>query len=141
QNTDKAAITLDNLNIPGLDAYQIVLVNGQVQLALSDELPAGIQIKTIAEAESEPAFQANFGQQIKLDKYHLAALNTAWYADGLFLEVPANTVLEKPVHLVNIYAGTGNLFIQPRNLIVINRSAAVSIVESVISDNSTGDIF
>ncbi|MDQ4139039.1 MAG: Fe-S cluster assembly protein SufD [Bacteroidota bacterium] len=141
QNTDKAPIALDNLNIAGLDAYRIVLVNGQVQLALSDELPAGIKLLSIAEAENEPAFQANFGQQVNLQKYHFAALNTAWYADGLYLEVPANLVLEKPVHLVHIYAGTGNLFIQPRNLVVINRSASVSIVESVISDNHAGDIF
>ncbi|QMU28017.1 Fe-S cluster assembly protein SufD [Adhaeribacter radiodurans] len=141
QNTDKAAIALDNINMVGLDAYRVVLVNGQVQLALSDELPAGITLKSIAEAENEPAFQANFGQQINLEKYHFAALNTAWYANGLFLEVLANTVLEKPIYLVHIYTGSGNLFIQPRNLVVVNRSASVSIVESVIADSHNGDIF
>jgi Fe-S cluster assembly protein SufD len=141
QNAAKTAISLDNATIPALDAYRIVLVNGQLQAALSDQLPAQVKIKNIAEAEAEPAFVEHFGHQVNIQKYHFAALNTAWFSDGIFIEIPATVVMDKPIHLVHIYAGAGNLFIQPRHLVVAHRSASVTLVESIISENQTGDFF
>ncbi|WP_026465054.1 Fe-S cluster assembly protein SufD [Adhaeribacter aquaticus] len=142
QNAAHAAINLEKAYIDGLEAYKIVLVNGKFQSALSDNnLPAGVTIKPILEAQEEPAFAQYFGKVVNTSKYHFPALNTAFFSDGLFIEVAANTVVDKPFYLVQIYTGNKNLFVQPRNLVVANRSAGITIIESIVSENPESNLF
>jgi Fe-S cluster assembly protein SufD len=66
------------------------------------------------------------------------ALNTAFAREGTFIFVPDNTILEEPIHVINI-SDPGQVTFQshPRNLIIIGKNSQVSLVESLnhLSDN------
>src|SRR3546814_12379248 len=66
----------------------------------------------------------------------LAAWNTADWTAGLFIRVPENTVVEKPivVHYVNDTT-PGEVVATNRNLVLIGKSSEVTIVEKF---NSSG---
>lgn len=120
-------------NIPGLDAYQAVLVNGHLQTDLST-LPTNtnIIVSRLSEATANPAFQAHFDQHPHLQDQHFAAINTALFADGLFIEVPAKASLDKPLHVLHVYTAEHHAFIQPRHLFIIQAQGAITVIESTI---------
>ncbi len=109
--------------IKSLDCYHIVLVNGQYYPELSDAIPGeGIFVSSLSTAMNQPAFAAHFGKYVAVEKNHFAALNTALFRDGLFLEVKNKMVVDKPVHIIHIISADNNLFLQPRHLFVIGAS-------------------
>ena len=58
----------------------------------------------------------------------LVALNTLFAQDGVFIYVPKNTVIEKPLQIINLSHSSKNLRITRRNLIVAEENAQVNIV-------------
>jgi Fe-S cluster assembly protein SufD len=62
------------------------------------------------------------------------ALNTAGFRDGGLVHVPAGLDLERPVHLVYVTtADAEGTAIHPRNLIVVERGAKASVIESYVT--------
>ncbi|PRY14233.1 iron-regulated ABC transporter permease protein SufD [Pontibacter ummariensis] len=136
------AHAVEAATIEDLDSYRIVLLNGQLQETATDEkLPDSISIRPMAEAKQEATFLNYFGKGTDVEKHHFAALNTAMFTDGLLIEVKANASIDKPLHIIHAFSSENNLFVQPRHLIVLHRSAALSIVESVVTDSSAAKIF
>ncbi|RFS26851.1 Fe-S cluster assembly protein SufD [Chitinophaga silvatica] len=137
-----SADTVAPATIAGLDCYRIVLVNGHLETALS-ELPAGkgITIGALSAHTTAPGFTTWFNEQPHLASAVLAQLNTALFADGLYIELAANTVLEKPVHIVHVYTSNTPAFVQPRHLWVLNRCAAATIIETTVHPNSQAVTF
>lgn len=119
--------------IPELDCYRVVLVNGHLQ-ADQSTLPQGkgITVGAMSANTTAPGFVTYFNDQKHLATESMAQLNTALFADGLYIELAANTVVDKPIHVVNVYSCTAHAFIQPRHLWVLNRSAAATIIETSI---------
>jgi Fe-S cluster assembly protein SufD len=117
-----------------------VVVNGQLQQQ-SDMLPAFVKLRTIKDTQEDPALAKYFGKTAELKEFHFAALNAALFSNGYFLEISANAVLDKPIHFIHAYTAASNLFMQPRHLIVVHKSASASIIESVVSDNASSKIF
>lgn len=124
--------------IPELDCYRIVLVNGHLQ-ADQSSLPQGkgITVGAMSANTTAPGFVTYFNDQKHLATESMAQLNTALFADGLYIELAANTVVDKPIHVVNVYSCTAHAFIQPRHLWVLNRSAAATIIETSIHPETT----
>ena len=61
----------------------------------------------------------------------LSSLNTAFSKEGVYIHIPKNIVIEKPVEIIHF--STGNeaaLMLQPRNLVVVEESSEVEIIES-----------
>jgi Fe-S cluster assembly protein SufD len=123
----------DSKAIPELDCYRIVLVNGHLQ-ADQSTLPEGkgITVGAMSAHTAAPGFVTYFNEQKHLAGESMAQLNTALFSDGLYIELAANTVLDKPVHVVHVYSCTAHAVIQPRHLWVLNRSAAATIIESSV---------
>ncbi|MGF6848050.1 Fe-S cluster assembly protein SufD [Chitinophaga sp. W3I9] len=119
--------------IPELDCYRIVLVNGHLQ-ADQSTLPQGkgITVGAMSAHTTAPGFVTYFNEQHHLAAESLAQLNTALFADGLYIELATNTVVDKPIHVVNVYSCTAHAFIQPRHLWILNRNAAATIIETSI---------
>lgn len=128
--------------IPELDCYRVVLVNGHLQ-ADQSTLPQGkgITIGAMSAHTSAPGFTTYFNGQQHLAGESMAQLNTALFSDGLYLELAANTVLDKPVHVVHIYSCTAHSFIQPRHLWVLNRNAAATVIETSVHPETTAVAF
>jgi Fe-S cluster assembly protein SufD len=75
------------------------------------------------------AFNRHFAQYADYENTPFTALNTAFAQHGLFVYVPRNTVVEAPLHVVNLARADDDLFYQPRNLIVVEAGAQFRIVE------------
>ena len=125
---------ISGAKIQKLDSYRIVLVNGQYCPDLSDAIPGeGIFISALSAAVSQPAFIEHFGKHIDLGKNHFAALNTALFRDGLFIEIKNKVVVDKPLHIIHIVSSNSNLFLQPRHLFVVGAHSEISIIESCVT--------
>ncbi len=58
----------------------------------------------------------------------LAALNQAFFNDGLFVYVPDHVTIDQPLQLVNLIETQQKLWVQNRNLIVLGKGASLSFV-------------
>jgi len=137
---------LEKAGIEGLDCYRIVLVNGSWKgrqsgdAAAANGYPKGVQLLTVAEAKQDPVFSAYF-ENAEFEKHHFTALNAALFSDGLFIRVDANALPDKPIHIIHLFTGDRNLLVQPRHVIVVNKNAELSIVESIVSDGKGAKIW
>lgn len=121
-------------DIPGLDAYRIVLVNGQYVLAFSSlEDEIGLVVKPINEAHKETNFEKHYAQHADKSDNVMVQLNTALNTTGVYLSVARNKVISKPIHIVHVATGEEAFFAQTRNLIVVEPHAEVEIIESFIT--------
>jgi Fe-S cluster assembly protein SufD len=65
-----------------------------------------------------------------------AALNTAFWRDGAFVQTPAGVRLATPLHLLFVATAPGPATVaHPRNLIVLGRSSQLTVVEHYVSAN------
>lgn len=128
---------------PGLDAYQVVLVDGQLDTELSD-LPSGgeLTVASIAQVldEQPDRLAEGLGRIVEADEQPFAALNTALFRDGVVIDVPDDTVVDRPIHVLHLATpATGDQTPQvsfPRTFIRLGRSAEASVIETFAS---TGD--
>ena len=71
----------------------------------------------------------------KEDKF--TALNNAAFNSGIFIYIPRNLILEKPIHLVSSLSIDGNSTIS-RNIIVTEESSKASIVQELYAPKTQG---
>lgn len=126
--------------IPGLETYQIVLVNGQIRTDLS-VLPdqSLMTVQPVSTAITSGAFLAYLHENTFTGSEGLLALNTASFAHGSFIEVKQGAVIDKPLRVLHVFGAAENVFFQPRHLWVVNRHARLTLLEQsvVIKDRST----
>ncbi|WP_072363396.1 Fe-S cluster assembly protein SufD [Chitinophaga sancti] len=134
EQSSVTAEQLSSASIPKLDSYTAVLVNGRLQTELS-QLPADgkITISKISDAAGNAALQNWFDKHPHLQKQPFAALNAAFFADGLFVEAGVNASLDKPLHIVHVYTAAVNAFIQPHHLVVLHKSATLELIETSVN--------
>ncbi|HEU5145957.1 MAG TPA: Fe-S cluster assembly protein SufD [Chryseosolibacter sp.] len=126
--------------IPEMDANSIVFINGIFAPAHSNIQSSASQVKI---ADLEEALAANdavanmqFNQHINSKSDAMAAWNTADWTAGLFISVPDNTIVAKPIVIYYINDTTpGEVIATNRNLVVIGKNSEVTIVEKF---NSSG---
>ena len=116
----------------------LVFVDGSYAEPLSSvgALPAGVRVGSLAEAlrADGAMLEKHLGRHAPIDSSPFTALSTAFMRDGGFLHVPANTDLTGPVHLVFVStAQAGGSVAHPRNLIVVDRGARASVIESYVT--------
>jgi Fe-S cluster assembly protein SufD len=116
----------------------LVFVDGVYNESLSNtpELARGVKVGSLAEALRADGvlIEKHLARHAPVQTSAFTALSTAFMRDGGFLHVPANAELDRPVHLVFVStreaAGTVT---HPRNLIVVERGARVSVIESYVT--------
>lgn len=129
--------------IPGLDANLVVLLNGNYSAELSDikEKSKGVIIDSFKNVlTNNPGFILKYFSKYAEIENGFVALNTAFANDGVVIYVPENTVIEKPVFVLNLTGNSNlNVLAQPRNLIVSGKNSKLSVVDLFrsISDNET----
>ncbi len=90
--------------------------------------------------------ETNFGKAVDFDKNGFTALNTAFLEEGVFLQIPENSKIETPIHL--LFISTAGKINFPRVLIVAEKGSKATIIESCVSldsgrsfSNSVTEIF
>ena len=116
----------------------LVFVDGAYSEALSQVsvLPHGVRVGSLAEAlrTGSDLLPEHLTRHAPVRGSPFTALNTAAFRDGGLVYVPAGLDLERPVHFVYVTttAGEGTVS-HPRNLIVVERGARASVIESYVT--------
>jgi Fe-S cluster assembly protein SufD len=116
----------------------LVFVNGEYApgLSFSGSLPAGVVATSLSEAlpDGSDLLQRHLARYARVDENPFTALNTACFRDGGFVYIPAGVDLPLPVNLVFVTTGeSAGAVTHPRNLIVVERNARASVVESYVT--------
>jgi len=126
---------VDRWAVSGEWAARVVLVDGYFRADLSTigELPAGVKLAGLAQAldEESEIVLAHLGKYARKDDRPFVALNTAFLADGAFLYLPKNAVVENPIQIVHVSTGGRSSF--PRHLIVAKEGSQARVVETYVS--------
>ncbi len=132
-NQDVDAVWLANFRVEG--AWCAVLVNGHFSAALSDlaGLPASASVTSLREAlqQKPEAVQNALGQAVSDTEHSLIAFNTAWFSDGLFVDVAAGQALAKPLQILHVITAVDALA-ATRNLLVIHADAEAHVIETFV---------
>ncbi|PKP19402.1 MAG: hypothetical protein CVU06_11375, partial [Bacteroidetes bacterium HGW-Bacteroidetes-22] len=127
--------------VPDLDTFLITMVNGWYAYRNSALriLPSGTIIGSMSRAlrDAPELVEAHLGRYAKIEDNPFAALNTAFASDGIFIYVPDNTVVSKPIQMVNVVDHPENLFMQTRNLVIVGRNSHLELVHCDDSHNHT----
>jgi Fe-S cluster assembly protein SufD len=111
----------------------LVIENGVFNARLSsvEIQKEGIVIGSLSENLSHPLVQKHLARYAPFAEEAFVALNTAGFRDGVFISIPDNTTLEKPVQILCISDSRREQYVSyPRALIVAGRSSHVQVVES-----------
>lgn len=118
-------------DVPALDTYNVILLNGfyyDAQKPLQT-LPGNVVVGSFSEAVKQfpDLVTKHLGKYAQMtDSY--VALNTAFSYDGVFIHIPKNTVLEKPIQVINVLLSDEELMVQHRNLIIVEANSEAKVV-------------
>jgi len=139
-----ADISEETLKVYADDAIRLVFVNGNYNQKLS-RLPKNL-IGTLmimplekAAAENDDKLKIIFSSFDVSHETRLSFLNNALWQQGIYIEVPAKTKLENPVHIVHVAANSKERFyVCPRTVIYLNSLSEASVLESHVSLGEEG---
>ena len=134
---ETTADRIEPFTFASAEGCRLVFVNGHFVPALSrlEDLPDGVYVGSLAEALH------TYGDLVRL---HLArhagyqanaftALNTALFADGAFVHIPKDRIVEPPLHILFAATAQGQPTMScPRNLIVADRASQAAVIESYV---------
>jgi Fe-S cluster assembly protein SufD len=126
-------------DVPNLNTHVILVVNGfYYSNDRNGKLADGVIICGLNEASKRypDLFQKHYAKYADTSVDGLVALNTLFAHDGVFIYIPKNTVIEKPLQIINISYSQKNLRITRRNLIVVEDNATANIV---VCDHTLND--
>jgi Fe-S cluster assembly protein SufD len=116
----------------------LVFVNGRYAESLSSlgALPAGVTIVPLARAlrERSPLLDRHLTKHAPFDEQAFTALNTAFLYDGAVVHVAKEVAVAEPIHILHVtdaHAARGVM--HPRTLIVAERNAQATVLESYVS--------
>jgi Fe-S cluster assembly protein SufD len=147
-NQTVAPINLDaspvEFAIDGLDAIELVFINGQFQATLSSsEQLEGLQLVRFSEASAEQLalVEKHLGQTAETERNLFTALNNAQVNDGVLVFVSKNTQLKKPVQIVNISTAQDKPATAfNRCLVVLEQHAQATVIEQFVSTDEAQNI-
>ena len=123
--------------LPDLFGTELIFVNGYYVPGASTQgnLPAGARAQPLAAVlDSSPGeVVSHLTHVAPFERHAFVALNTALFADGACIVVPAHAVVEKPIHVQFISTGEADMrpaMAHPRVLVVLDDGSRATIVES-----------
>jgi Fe-S cluster assembly protein SufD len=125
------------------DCYNLIFIDGVFSSFLSETTHDGLDVCVMSAALEKPKYKMvidTYFNQLANKNNSLSDLNTAFSNEGAYIQIPKNTVVPKPVQIVNFSTGTEKeLLIQPRNLVIVGENAHVQIVErhQSLTENKT----
>ncbi len=125
------------------DCYNLVFIDGKFSAFLSNTTHDGLDVCVMSAALTKPKYKAaidTYFNKLAKGSNSLSQLNTAFSAEGAYINIPKNTVVPKPIQILNFSTGSEEeILIQPRNLVIVGENAQVQIIErhqSLTSNNT-----
>jgi Fe-S cluster assembly protein SufD len=118
--------------------HTLVFVNGRFDASLSSVggLPDGVSVLPLARAYDELPLllEQHLGRIASMDAHSFTALNTAFIEDGAVVHVRRDVEVAQPIHLLFVSDQQAvNGAAQPRNLVVLDRFAKATVIESYVT--------
>ena len=124
--------------VHNFETDQVSFLNGWHVSTAKDlrQLPGGVIIGSLGEAVRKypDLIKRHYARYADSGKDLFLAMNTAFARDGLFIYIPDNVVLEKPVQMISIINHDENLLLQNRNLVILGKNSRMTLV---MCDDST----
>lgn len=119
------------------DTHSLVFVNGVFKSELSsiDDLPEGAFVTTFREAGEKQfdEMETHLGEYAYPENDLFGTLNSAFFDDGVFIYVPKDTKIEKPVHILNFTNHLKNdTFSTSRVLVLAEKFSKFTVIEDFI---------
>jgi Fe-S cluster assembly protein SufD len=152
--TNSLDFSLAGLRLPDEAAAELVFVDGHYVAGLSRISTANLQVRPTsadlkvrttdvrvesladAFASGHHGIKAHLARVAPFEGNPFVALNTAFLSEGAYVEVPAGTVLQQPIHLLFVASGRtgGNgrpeTMAHPRVLAVLGPNSQATILET-----------
>src|SRR2546426_2221855 len=112
--------------------YRLVFVDGFFQRSISTPFFDDVQSLAHVVTHRQDLVRQHLGKYVATQDRPFSALNTAFVSDGAFVHVPAKARIAEPIQLLFLASGRP-VVTHPRNLVVVEREARASIVETYAS--------
>ena len=112
-------------------AIPILILNNTI--SIPSELPEGVQIMDMAQAENE-----NYGSMYSVaddDTSSFSAENTALFQHGIVIHISNNTVMEKPLQLIHSIKMNKDTRIFPRVYVHVGGNSQIEIFQTEAGDD------
>ena len=110
-------------------AYEINMCNGKI-CHLPHDLPKGLVVCSLLDAFFEYDIKKKINARINLSENPFCALNTAYLEQGVYIEVAADTEIDRPVAVVHsAHCDDKNLLLNVHNIVVLKENAKLDLVE------------
>jgi Fe-S cluster assembly protein SufD len=127
-------VDIEDAMIPDLDAWRLTFVNGRFAPRLSwlHELPTGVRLKSlrgVLHAASGDLRGRLARAEVQAGNL-FSAFNTAAFADGAYVHVERERMLERPIEILHLSVGMEEPHIaQPRHLVRLEQGARAHLIE------------
>src|SRR5690554_5320093 len=114
---------------------RLVFVNGEYvdELSSIEDLPKGVIVGNLTDNADNEAVKIYLGTITNYEDDVFASLNDAAFSDGAFIYLPKETVVESPIHILNIFTDADKAFYAtPRLLFVGEMFSKATIIEEHI---------
>lgn len=121
---------LEELFPASIAHYAVVLTDGKVNdvtYAINNDLPFQLTHFSETTGDDQHLVDSYWERYIRGLHDPFAILNTAFFTDGILLQIPAKTVLQKPVCIYN-YTKSPHSIAYPRVLISVKEHSEVSFI-------------
>jgi Fe-S cluster assembly protein SufD len=119
-------------DVPDLDTNVITLLNGFFYESQNNvkNLAKGVIVCSFQKASREypEIIEKHYSKYAGIQNDGLVALNTAFVSDGVFIYVPKNVIIDKPIQIINLLLSQEEIMVQHRNLFVIEENAQANFV-------------
>ncbi len=130
----------DQFHLPESENTRFVFVNGNFDAELSSisDLPENVIVGNLSDYADHEVVRKYLGSITNYEEDVFVALNDANIDDGAFIYVPKDTVVEAPIHILNLFTDSAKAYYAtPRLLFVGEQFSKATIIEEHIglSDN------
>lgn len=128
---------IDAIRFQDIDCYELVFINGVYSKEHSrlDGLTENIVIENMADAlaKDKDLLEKHLSQYADNNVSPFTALNTAFIQHGTYINVPKNTVVDKPINILYLSKDNAQpLATHPRNLVIMGEHAEATLIENYI---------
>ena len=116
-----------------IDAYHLVFIDGKF-ITKKSIIPNNVEIKSfknLIEGDDSNLLKKITNSDF-VKSSPLALLNTAYLENGFYINVKKDTILNKPIHIIN-YSDTADIFYNVKYYINIEDGSKIDLVESCYS--------
>jgi Fe-S cluster assembly protein SufD len=135
--TSVTAEELITVRFQDLDCYELVFINGVYSKEHSrlDGLAENIVIENMVDALSRDKnlIEKHLSQYADNNVSSFTALNTAFIQHGTYINIPKNTVIDKPINILYLSKECVEpIATHPRNLIIMDEHSEATLIENYI---------